>query len=121
MDVDRLLRVMIQELNLPQEVKNHIIYREIERVPKCVHPSPPQTPADCSLNPYAPSSWNRQPPTVPPCVNPRGPQTHQQQLGDALAGLKALQQLIQTLLAPPAPSSPPLADRACDHASAAAL
>ena len=53
------------------------------------------------LNPYAPSGWNQQPSNVPPWVNPRNLRTQQQQLGNALADLNALQQRIQTLLAPP--------------------
>ena len=99
-DADRLLPVLIQEMNLPQEAKDHL-YREIQRVRQCIHPSPPQTPPTQPLNPYAPSGWNRRPSTVPPRVNSRNPQTQQQQLGDALADLNALQQRIQTLLAPP--------------------
>ena len=42
-DADRLLPVLIQEMNLPQEAKDHL-YQEIQRVRQCVHPSPPRTP-----------------------------------------------------------------------------
>ena len=99
-DADRLLPVLIQEMNLPQEAKDHL-YQEIQRVRQHPHLSPPQTPPSRPLNPYAPSGWNQQPPTMPPRVNPHNPQTQQQQLGEALADLNALQQRIQTLLAPP--------------------
>ena len=99
-DADRLLPVLIQEMNLPQEAKDHL-YQEIQRVRQRPHPSPPQTPPPSPLNPYAPSGWNQQPSTVPPRVNPHNPQTQHQQLGKALADLNALQQRIQTLLAPP--------------------
>ena len=99
-DADRLLPVLIQEMNLPQEAKDHL-YQEIQRVRQRVHPSPPQTPPPPPLNPYAPSGWDQQPSTVPPRVNPHNPQTQQQQLRNALADLNALQQRIQTLLAPP--------------------
>ena len=85
---------------LPQEAKDHL-YQEIQRVRQHPHLSPPQTPPSRPLNPYAPSGWNQQPSTVPPRVNPHNPQTQQQQLGKALADLNALQQRIQTLLAPP--------------------
>ena len=40
-DADRLLPVLIQEMNLPQEAKDHL-YQEIQRVRHCAHPSPPQ-------------------------------------------------------------------------------
>ena len=69
--------------------------------------TPPRPP----LNPYAPSGWDKQPSTVPPRVNPHNPQTQQQQLGNALADLNALQQRIQTLLAPPQ-QPPPLTGHA---------
>ena len=95
-DADRLLPVLIQEMNLPQEAKDHL-YQEIQRVRQHPHLSPPKTPPPRNLNPYAPSGWNQ----MPPRVNPRNPQTQQQQLGEALADLNALQQRIQTLLAPP--------------------
>ena len=42
-DADRLLPVLIQEMNLPQEAKDHL-YQEIQRVRQCVHPSPLQIP-----------------------------------------------------------------------------
>ena len=44
-DADRLLPVLIQEMNLPQEAKDHL-YQEIQRVRQCPHPSPPQTRAE---------------------------------------------------------------------------
>ena len=115
-DADRLLPVLIQEMNLPQEAKDHL-YQEIQRVRQHPHLSPPRTPPSRPLNPYAPSGWNQQPPTMPPRVNPHNPQTQQQQLGEALADLNALQQRIQTLLAPP--QQPPPSDQTCDHTSAA--
>ena len=113
-DADRLLPVLIQEMNLPQEAKDHL-YQEIQRVRQHAHPSPPKTPPRTPpktpprrpLNPYAPPGWNQQPSTVPPPVNPCNPQTQQQQLGKALADLSALQQRIQTLLGPPQQPPPP--------------
>ena len=39
-DADRLLPVLIQEMNLPQEAKDHL-YQEIQRVRQCPHPSAP--------------------------------------------------------------------------------
>ena len=47
-DADRLLPVLIQEMNLPQEAKDHL-YQEIQRVRQCAHPSPPQTPPPALL------------------------------------------------------------------------
>ena len=106
-DADRLLPVLIQKINLPQEAKDHL-YQEIQRVRQLGHPSPAKTPPSRpSLNPYAPAGWDQQPSTVPPRVHPHNPQTQQQQLGNALADLNALQQRIQTLLAPPQ-QPPPL-------------
>ena len=105
-DADRLLPVLIQEMNLPQEAKDHL-YQEIQRVRQRTRPSPPQTPPSRPLNPYAPSGWNQQPSAVPPQVDPRTTLTQQQQLGNALADLNALQQRIQTLLAPPQQPPPP--------------
>ena len=43
-DADRLLPVLIQEMYLPQEAKDHL-YQEIQRVRQHPHLSPPQTPS----------------------------------------------------------------------------
>ena len=47
-DADRLLPVLIQEMNLPQEAKDHL-YQEIQRVRQRTRPSPPQTPPPALL------------------------------------------------------------------------
>ena len=47
-DADRLLPVLIQEMYLPQEAKDHL-YQEIQRVRQCAHPSPPQPPPPALL------------------------------------------------------------------------
>ena len=47
-DADRLLPVLIQEMNLPQEAKDHL-YQEIQRVRQHPHLSPPQTPPPALL------------------------------------------------------------------------
>ena len=39
-DADRLLPVLIQEMYLPQEAKDHL-YQEIQRIRQRPHPSPP--------------------------------------------------------------------------------
>ena len=47
-DADRLLPVLIQEMNLPQEAKDHL-YQEIQRVRQRGHPSPPQIILGCKF------------------------------------------------------------------------
>ena len=42
-DADRLLPVLIQEMNLPLEAKDHL-YQEIQRVRQRAHPPPPPNP-----------------------------------------------------------------------------